>query len=218
MSDIQKGVTFHTGDEVTNSSLNNLVDDAIILPGFISSKPVGSPAQGDKFVFFKSANQSLAAVTLNGLISAFPRGGAANAFALRKLGTQAGTAAAGDDSRFPADFIHGGIRKANHNQPDTVATPQDLCFAAKHLSGGSQIDWSLGELFYDSITANKTYTFANVPTNVAQVITVALQLNGHTVTFPSLLGVAPQINASATVHYFTFIKTPLGVSGTVVAL
>lgn len=216
MADIERGFTFTDGGSGTASELHQLVDSATILPAFIGSKSTAAPASGDKFVFYKTDTQTLRAVTLANLIAAFPQGGAAGNFALRKLGTAAGMAAPGNDARFPARVT--GVRLGNNNQPDTAAATQDLCFAAVNLNGATQIDWSAGDLFYDTLTGNKTYTFAHVPSTLGQVITVALKLNGHTVTWPSLLGTPPAINASATVHYFTFIRTPLGTSGTVIAL
>lgn len=216
MSELQKGFTFQDGTTGTAAQLHQLIDGAIILPGFIGDKAVTAPVGGDRFVFYQSNTQSLRAATLDGIKAAFPHGGAAGAYALRKLGSGAGEAAPGNDARFPARLR--GVRLGNGPQPDTVAGAQDLCFPAVNLHGTPQIDWLASDLFYESLTANKTFTFANVPINKAQMITVALKLNGFTVTWPSLLGAAPEINASATVHYFTFIRTPLGTSGTVVAL
>lgn len=216
-SQLSRGQTFSDGGTGSASQFHALVDQGRILPGAISEQIAAVPGGGDSFLFHQSQSGNLKKCTLNQLITAFPRGGGANVFALRRLGTGAETAAAGNDGRFPARL--NGLRKANQASPDTVATAQDLTFAAVNLTGNhTQIDWAAGDLFYDTLTANKTYTFAHVPTTKAQVITVAIKLQGHTVTWPTLLGTIPVIDASATIHYFTFIRTPLGTSATVVAL
>lgn len=99
MADIQRGITF-TNSIPDAASAHQLVDSATILPAFITGKTISTPATGDSFVFSK--NGALLRCTLAGLIGAFPTGGAANIAALRKLGTAADTAAAGNDPRFPA--------------------------------------------------------------------------------------------------------------------
>ena len=176
MSDIQRGITFTTSIPDA-ASAHQLVDAAVILPAFISDKASAAPATGDTFVFNK--NGALRKCTLQQLISAFPNGGAANVFALRKLGTSAQTAAAGNDPRFPAQIT--GIRKANGTSPDTAATAKDFNLASKNLAGLTTIDWDVANVFRDSITANKTYNFANV--RDGRTITLVIEHNNHITAF-----------------------------------
>ena len=215
MADISRGFTFLPGVPGELAQFHQLVDDATILPTFITSKAVAAPSgAGDYFVFYQAGSGAIRRCNHTALVNSFPRGGAANQFALRKLGVGATDAAAGNDVRFPAAIT--GIRKANGAGPDTVAGAKDLSFAPVNLAAGTSIDWDAGDVFYSTLTANKVYTFTNA--RLGRVITVALKLQGHTVTWPALVGDIPQIDASKTIHYFSFIKTPLGTSATVVAV
>lgn len=214
MGDIQRGVSFTTNipDAVT---LQNLVDQAIILPAFISAKTVATPASGDAFVFLKGSGPGvLRQCTLAGLISAFPANGAANVASLRKLGTNSTDAAAGNDPRFPARLT--GIRFANGPGPDTVASVSQLQPIALNLSGQTNIAWNSAIMFSDSLTANKTYTFSN--TANGKRIIVAVKLNGHTATFPAVQnGTVPVIGSGTTVQTYFFLQTPLGTTGFCIA-
>lgn len=205
MSDIQRGVTFTTNipDAAT---AHRLVDDAVILPAFISGKTVATPVSGDAFVFLK--NGALRQCTLAGLIGAFPNGGAANVFALRKLGTTATSAAAGNDPRFPAQFD--GIRQANGTSPDTVAAPKDFAFVSKNLNGTTVIDWDAADVFYDNMAGNKTYTFANV--RDGRTISIIFKKNGHTPTLPGAIGTVVVGNGTTFLHVI-LSKSVLGTTG-----
>jgi len=63
MSQIQKGTTYATGDSVSATNLNNHVDNAILLPGAITSQTSGTAAASDKVLVSKAGvlNQVTAA-------------------------------------------------------------------------------------------------------------------------------------------------------------
>lgn len=208
--EIQRGVTFTTSipDAPT---LHAFLESAIILPAFISDKTIATPGTGDSFVFLK--NGVLKQCTLSGLISGIPSGAPPHIYSLRRLGRLASEAAAGNDPRFPAVLV--GIRKANQNAPDTVATAGDLAIASQSLVGITAIDWRAFNVFSDSLTANKTYTFINPGTG--RRITVVVKLNGFTPTFPALAGTLPVIGTGTTYQTFFFTQTALGVTGYAVA-
>lgn len=208
MSDILRGVTFTTGipDAAT---LHNLVDSATILPAFISGKALAVPSSGDSFVFV-TAGGALRRATLDKLIQGFPRGGAGGVFALRKLGNQAGMAAAGDDSRFPARLTAGSIRKANGTSPDTAAEPQDFRFPSFSMVGKTIIDWDESDVFTDTLSTNKTYTFSNV--RDGRTIQFVVNLNAHTVTMPGAIGVV-EVGTGTTIKHYILTKSAVGTTG-----
>jgi hypothetical protein len=210
MSDIQRGATFTTGIPDA-PSLHTLVDAATILPAFVTAKVSAPPASADAFPYVKSG--AFRQCTLAQLIGAFPNGGAANISALRQLGTGAGTAASGDDPRFPSRLI--GIRKANGPAPDTVATAADLAIAGASLAGITAIDWKAYSVLSDNLTGNKTYTFVN--TGNGRRIVVAIKLNGFVPTFPAILGTLPVLGSGTTCKTYYFVQSPIGITGFCVA-
>lgn len=206
MSDIQRGITFTTSIPDA-ASAHQLVDNAVILPAFITTKATAPPSSADSFIFSK--NGALRRCTLDTLINAFPRGAAANVFSLRKLGTQATMAAAGNDPRFPAQFT--GLRKANNHGPDTAAVPKDTAFPSKSLDGAHTIvDWDQADVFHDDLATPKTYTFTNV--RDGRTIQFIIKLNGRAVTLPAAIGTVV-IGTGTTFLHLILTKSVLGITG-----
>src|ERR1051326_2048509 len=132
---LQNGTNFVDGNNYGAADFNASVDEATILPGLITEQAnIGSnPVGADQFVGVQATTGHLFNCTLTQLIAGFPTDDANSVPSLRSLGTTAGKAAAGDDSRFPASFT--GIRMANSTSPDTAATPDDVAFSEFVLNG-----------------------------------------------------------------------------------
>jgi hypothetical protein len=122
-------------------------------------------------------------------------------------------AAPGNDSRFPAIFR--GIRVANGPSPDTAAGSPDLTLPNVNLSGKTVIDWSQGSVFYDSLGANKTYTF--IAELNGQSIQLIIKKNGHTPTLPVSIGTVVVGTGTTFLHVF-LTNTPLGTTGLQIAI
>lgn len=210
MSDIQRGITFTTSIPDA-ASAHQLVDNATILPAFVTGKTAAIPTGGADFLF-ASPTGALRKCTLTTLIGAFPNGGAASVYALRRLGTTGTTAAAGDDSRFPA--VIRGIRQANGPAIDSVATPAQLSFASRPIVG-LNIDWSQSQVFTDSLAGNKTYTFSNVTDG--RIVHIIVTLNGRTVTMPVGLAVNT-LGTGTTIKHYILVKSAVGTTGLCIAL
>lgn len=206
MAQIQRGYTFIDGGTGNAAELHELVDDATILPGIITQQASAPPANPDSFLFYQARSQTLASCTLSQLIAAFPVNQAANVACLRQLGTGATVAAAGNDPRFPAQIT--GIRKGHGTGADTAATAPDLDFSSVDLANLTAIDWSAGNFFHDSLTANKTYTFSNVTDGRA--ICAVIVTNGHTPTFPTTLGSIQTLGSGTTGKIYYCNHTALG--------
>lgn len=75
------------------------------------------------------------------------------------------------------------------------------------LGAGTNLDWSLGDYFSKTLTANAVFTFSN--TGVSRTITVAITGDAsHTVTWPAVKwpgGVAP-VQTLSKVDMYTFIQ------------
>lgn len=211
MSDVQRGFTFTDGGTGTAEDLHQLVDDATILPDFILGKSASTPDELSNFIYADSRTGQFLRITFKDLVASFPGGATGLAdpgvAALRTLGILGTQAAPGNDVRFPSTIT--GLRLGNGVARDTAARPKDLSFLSVNLNGGQEINWDAADLFYDNLTINPVYTFTGGTVRDGRVITVALKLNAHTITWPALFGAVPGINASATVHYFTFIKSGL---------
>lgn len=209
MAQIQRGFTFEDGGSGDASELHSLVDDAVILPGFVTDQANAAPAGTDSFVYYKSA-AGLRKCTLSQLVAAFPTDAAANVASLRKLGTSAGMAAAGNDARFPAQVT--GLRKGNGTSADTAAQANDVVFP-KDLANGATVDFTTGGVFYASLNANRTYTLTNG--RVGQTVVLLVKLNGHTTGISNAVlgGSLPTVGSGTTAKEYHLTITPYGVSG-----
>jgi hypothetical protein len=211
---LQKGHTFHDGDTgVAAATLNSLVDSGTILPGAITEQTAGAPTTDDSFLYADGTTGGLKRCTLQQVLNTIPANSPASTAALRKLGVGANMAAPGNDARFPA--ILRGIRVANGPSPDTVAGSPDLTLPNVNLSGKTVIDWSQGSVFYDSLGANKTYTF--IAELNGQSIQLIIKKNGHTPTLPVSIGTVVVGTGTTFLHVF-LTNTPLGTTGLQIAI
>lgn len=219
MAKLSRGHTFTDGSTAVAADLNTLVDSAAILPGAITEQAGATPANADSFLIYSASASDLRKCTLADVVAAFPNDAIAATKSLRSLGTTSTQAAAGNDTRFPADVT--GIRKsAGGGSSDIAAVPKDFAFPPVNLAAGLSIDWDAGDIFYDTLTGSVSYayTFANV--RAGRVIQVILKTLGYTgtITWPTLLGTAPIQTNGSTVHTFTFVNSALGTIGIVKAL
>jgi hypothetical protein len=216
VGDLSKGTTFASGTW-TAADLNNLVDNAVILPAAISGKAAAGVASADSFLFLQASSGNLKKCALSDIIAGFPSDAAAATAALRTLGTGATQAAAGNDGRFSSTLAGsvGKLRKigtAGLPGNDVAAGAGDLAFASVNINGGTAIDWATADVFYDTLTgaAGKTYTFSNVADGRSIIVILDLTTYSGAITWPSLFGAVPaQTNGSK--NMFTFVKS--GISG-----
>lgn len=167
MADIQIGETFTdtTPDNaVTAARLNNAVSGAAILPGFITGKSSATPVGGDSLAFYDLSATGLAKCTWLELFAAL-KDAAANLGSPRTLGTGALTAAAGNDTRFPAT-VTGVVKRAGAGSTDIAAVPSDYTAAPTvgTLSAGAvTLNCALNLRFTVAVTANANITLTNIP-------------------------------------------------------
>lgn len=67
--DIQTGTTFVDGQQVNAALLNNLANNAVILPTFISGKSNATPATTDYLVFYQVSDGALHKTQVSGIIA-----------------------------------------------------------------------------------------------------------------------------------------------------
>lgn len=96
MADISKGTTFVDGSSYHATSFNNLVDDATILPAFVSAKPATSPATDDKVLLYDASGTALIAPTVADVLDLQIKDAAAGTASMRTLGTSNTQAAQGN--------------------------------------------------------------------------------------------------------------------------
>lgn len=206
---ILKGHTFRDGDTgVSAATLNSIVDSATLLPGAITEQAQVVPAVTDSFLYSKGTG-GLRKCTLQDILNAVPSNQPGNIASLRKLGTGATMAAAGNDSRFPSTFT--GVRMANGTAPDTVAKPSDIVTAPKILAANEAIDWNAFNVFTRDMAGNESYTFQRV--KLGQTITIIFKLHGHTPTLndnPSVY----TAGTGTTFKCYRLTNTALGTIGT----
>jgi len=112
---------------------------------------------------------------------------------------------------------NGAITLAPHGTGAVVVSGAALT-VAERIKGNdtatisaSEIDWAVGNYFKKTLGANTTFTFANLPTNGGQTITVKLTQDSstRTVTWPTLKwegGTLPVMStASGAIDVCTFI-------------
>jgi hypothetical protein len=218
MADIQRGHTFTDGSSGNVSAdLHELVDDATILPEFITGKgAVITLEDTDLFVVYDNSATALKKQTFANLKASFPKDDTADTYSLRRLGTTSQKAAAGNDTRFPASVT--GIRVgAGAGSNDIAATGKDFRHPVD-LSGEDDdtvIDWDIGNVFYDELSANRTFTFANK--RIGRSIQIVIKLNGHTPTWPVDIGTVVVGTGTTFLHLF-LTYTAEGTTGLQIAI
>ncbi len=219
MAQFSRGITFQDGTTGhTASELHQLIDSAHILPGFITDQAVVTPQGGDKFIFAQASNGTLKSVSHTGLVNSFPRDAAASAYSLRRLGTGALMACAGNDARLRNPGS--GFRIGQNAAADRAAEPEDfldpdLVIPPVSLSGQTVIDWDAGNLFVDDLSGNKTYTFSHL--REGRSIVLIIKINGHVATMPAAIG-STNLGTGTTFEYHVFTRTSLGTIGFVVKI
>lgn len=215
MADLQRGHTFvNPSSGNTAADLHELVDSATILPAFITAKSgVATLEDVDVFLTYDSSASALKKVTFANLYGSIPTDQAAGTASLRTLGTTSVKAAAGNDTRFPASVT--GFRVgAGTGSADVAATGKDFRHPVD-IDGDTEIDWDAGNVFYDSLSANRTFTFANQ--RLGRQIEIILTLNGHTPTFP--VGLATVVVGSGTtVLHVILTYSGVGTTGLQIAI
>src|SRR5581483_974048 len=209
-SQLSKGHTFSDGTSGnTAADLNNLVDAGTLLPGAITEQTQTPPSVNDYFIFVRTADGNLKKCSFQDIIDRFPTNATAGVASLRSLGTSATNAAPGNDSRFPARIT--GIRKGNNTSPDTAAVAGDFALP-KNLNGGTTIDWTQGNCFYDSLVRYQAYTLTGG--TVGQTVRVQIKRNGFDVGIATAtLGSILTLGSGTTAIEYVFTATGNGITG-----
>lgn len=210
MAQLVKGFTFQDGTSGNAAQLNSLVDNGTVASGIIGDQADAVITANDRVLFLQSSTNTLKSRAIDAIIvDRLPLDGPPSVFSLRRLGTGPQNAAPGNDARFPAQIT--GIRKANNTAADTVAKAQDLVIAPFNLNGATAIDWRKSTTFYDTLSANRTFSLTNGV--VGQTITVVLKFSGgtHTITFTGA-NIAT-VGSGTTYAQCTMTSTPFGVTG-----
>lgn len=174
ISDINTGTTWADGEEVNAARLNNMLNDAVIEPEFVSTKPTATPASTDKVLFYQATTDTLKVAPISSVvqvgtpalgvvqanfIQAGPVSGANAVPTFRHLQSQDyGTA-------ILANAVLAGPPLPTPSGSPTFRhlVPTDLASGALSIPGSNIIDWNLSRTFVRSpLTANTTFTFANI--------------------------------------------------------
>ena len=170
--DIQTGVTWADGQEVTAAQLNNTLNEATILPTFYSGKPSASPTLLDFVLFLDHATGDFKLATVDGVNVQVP----VNANL----------------------FLAGAASGVGSSTPTFRAIkPKDVVFPSVVLSGNS-VDWSLSNTFQKALAGNVTLTFSN--DQEGQTIRILVFSQGHLITWPSIVwkgGSPPTLTVTA---------------------
>ncbi len=172
MSDILAGEVFtDTGEgaNVTAERLNNFLGGAAIQKEFVTGQSIATPATGDYLLLNDVSANGLARATIATVVATVAlTDQAAGVASMRTLSTTATSAAAGNDTRFPASVT--GIRKgAGAGSADTAALTPDFAQAPTAIVltvGVGAADCSLNTNFTCALPTSITsctITFNNVP-------------------------------------------------------
>jgi len=216
MADIERGHTFTDGSSGNDSAdLHELVDAATILPAFFTSKTeILTIEDADVFAVYDNSAAAIRKINFENIVASLPTNEVAATASLRSLGTTSTKAAAGNDTRFPANVT--GVRLgAGAASNDAAATPPDLSFDSYDLSGKTEIDWDLSDVFHENLSADKTYTFAN--TTPGRVIHLIVRRNGHAITLPVGIG-SIVVGTGITLQHCIFTSSDIGITGLQIAI
>jgi hypothetical protein len=93
---------------------------------------------------------------------------------------------------------------------DTLDADARVTIRPPHALGGSVIDWSLAEVFTDTLSANMTYTFSNAQSGKTIVVALTNTQADYSVTWPQSVrwpgGLAPAQTKGAKTDIYTFIR------------
>ena len=169
MSDIQTGETFADGQTFTGARANKAVNEAVIKPDFVDSKELATPVAGDHLVFRQASSGLLKKTTVTSLNNS---GGNVTSVGLslptaeytvtgspvNGAGTLTGTRKPQSGNKVFASPADGSSGTPSFR----VMVAKDL-YLPSALIAAAQIDWSLSDNFYKSLTGGVTFTFLNVP-------------------------------------------------------
>lgn len=150
MADITAGKTWVDGETLNAAGLNAAFASAVIAASYITGKSTITPVGADYIPFFDSSGAVVGKCTLTSLITAL-------------IGLTSTTAAAGNDSRFPASVT--GIRLGAGAGADTAAKPKDFVLAPTAgvpSAGAVTLNCANNNLFTVAFVANTTVTLTNV--------------------------------------------------------
>src|SRR4030095_1572352 len=199
--DLQTGVTFVDGTTVHAADLNNAVNSATILAGFLSSKGSATPLTTDKFLFHQASSSSLKVVTLADMLTA---GNAVNSTTSRSANT-----------------VFAAPSGASGAPTFRLLSPADTSIAT-NSAGGTSIDCSIARTFSRTLAANTTYTITNISDGATATAAVQQAASGAPYTTPFAVaggrtwkgGFAPtQTTTANKTDLYTFIHIGSAVYG-----
>lgn len=146
MADLASGEVFVDGQAVTGARLNNAVNGATILPGFVSRLVAGTPIVGDYVVWSDAATGLvLKKVTLTNLFSLITADGADGVASLRTLGFTGQKAAKGSATpQLTADNSLTGRNHITHLTGDIANQPTCTVNAVNTTGAGVGATATLG--------------------------------------------------------------------------
>jgi hypothetical protein len=214
MADIQKGVTFLSGQVVTADLLNNLVDQALNQPGLIGDKGgVALQTNDEVLVRDVSANQLKRATVQDVNLAG---GGVVSVALLLPTGefnvsgtpiTSAGTFIC---TWKPVSGNKVLVSPADGSSGSPVfrdLLPQDVWMPSV-LIAAQEINWDSGYSFHKSLSGSANFTFTH--SLDGRTIHVALVHNGYGATWPASIrwanGVQPVPTLETSIFKFTVIN------------
>lgn len=196
--DLQTGNTFTDGDTVNAAVLNNAVNNATILPTFLSNKGAGTPAPTDLFLFYNGGSTSLKQSSLSSLFSLGMSFNTQNALTV---------------------FAGPGTSGATATNPTwRTLTPHDTSMPT-NVTVNTFIDGVTARTFSRTLSANTTFTFPNLidGETVTVVVKQAAAGGPYTASFSGAIwrtGATPVMSTGANKQdVYTFIKVGTTIFG-----
>lgn len=137
--DLSTGNNFTDGDTVNAAALNNSINNATILPTFLSNKGSGAPISSDLFLFYQGGTTSLKQASLGSLFSA------GLGFSTKNANT----------------FYSGPASGGSATPTFRTMVPHDTTVAT-NATVSATLDASLARTFTRTLSANTTFTVANM--------------------------------------------------------
>ena len=208
MSDISKGDFFVDGQTVNGARLNNLVDQAVIQPSFVSDKSLVAPLAGDVALIYQQSSGQLRKASMpvgvQGTVTSVGLALPGSIFnvtgsPINTVGTLTGTLLNQVGNKFlgsPSDGSSG--------PPAFRALgPSDMP-SGMSVIGGTVVDWDLAPMFFLTITGNITLTFTNNISGRAIKIRTFRPSGAFTVTWPAAIWAGGVIPPISNVNLFEF--------------
>lgn len=181
MSDIQSGETFVDGQTVNAARLNNDLASAVILPTFVTAKAATSAVGADSIVFVRASDGLLYKTTVGQLAAL---GGVTSVGLTAPTGftvagspvMSAGTIGLGLSAQSGNKLLASPADGTSGTPAFRAQLPNDVNFPSV-LIAAANVDWSLSDKFYKTLSANITFTFSNI-TKGRGVIRCAITQSG----------------------------------------